>query len=82
MGKIILEFDTTEQQDEINDAINGWKWRAALWDIDQELRSTTKHGVSQLNRNEEASDIEYQTAEKYRELIRDIISNYGLTINP
>lgn len=82
MGKLILEFDTTEQQDEINDAINGWKWRAALWDIDQELRRTTKHGVSQLNHDEEASDIEYQTAEKYREIIRDILSNYGLTIEP
>lgn len=80
MGKLILEFDTVEQQDEIQDAINGWKWRAAMWDIDQELRSTTKHGVSQLKHNEEASDIEYKTAEKYREIIRDILSNYGLNI--
>lgn len=81
MGKLTLEFDTTEQQEEIQDAINGWKWRAAMWDIDQELRATTKHGLSKIKHNEEASEIEYQTAEKYREIIRDIISNYGLNLN-
>jgi hypothetical protein len=81
MGELILKFDTVEEQIEINDAINGHKWRMAMWDLDQQLRSTTKHGVSIIKQNQEASDIEYEVAEKYREIIREILQEYGLNLD-
>jgi len=81
MPKVILEFDSIEEQTEMLSAINGHKWKAAMWDLDQELRKTTKYGNSVVNPDEEASDIEYEIAEKYREMLRDIISQCGLTLN-
>ena len=81
MAKVILEFDPIEDRTEMESAINGSKWKAAMWDLDQELRKTTKYGHSVVNENEEATDIEYTIAEKYREMLRDKISEYGLSLN-
>lgn len=81
MAKVILEFDPIEDRTEMESAMNGSKWKAAMWDMDQELRKTTKYGHSVINQNEEATDIEYNIAEKYREMLRDILSEYGLSFN-
>ncbi len=81
MAKVILEFDSVEEQTEINSAINGWKWEAAMWDLDQELRNTIKYGASNINNNQEACSVEYAVAERYRELIREMLSNHGLNFN-
>ena len=81
MAKVILEFDPIEDRTEMESAINGSKWKAAMWDLDQELRKTTKYGHSVVNEKEEATDIEYDIAEKYREMLRNIISEMGLSLN-
>jgi hypothetical protein len=78
MGKVILEFDSVEEQDDIKSALDGYKWRLAMWDLDQELRKTTKHGQSIIDKTTEASDLEYEIADKYREIIREILENYNL----
>ena len=80
MGKVILEFDSVEEQDDIKSALDCYKWKLAMWDLDQELRSTTKHGVSLLERNEEATVAEYQVVDKVREKIREILDGYGLNL--
>ena len=77
MAKVILEFDSIEEQDDIQSAINGYKWKLAMWDLDQELRATTKYGKSQINTTE-ACSIEDAVAERYRNIIREILSGYGL----
>ena len=81
MSKIILEFDGVEEQDDARTALDGYKWKLAMWDLDQLLRSTTKHGVSLLKHNEQASEAEYEVAEKIRDEIRDIIFGYGLKLD-
>ena len=81
MGKVILEFDSIEEQDDIKSALDGYKWKLAMWDLDQKLRSTTKHGVSILDSSQEAKTIEYDIAEKYRELIREVLGDYSLNID-
>lgn len=81
MAKVILEFDPIEDRTEMESAMNGSKWKAAMWDLDQELRKTTKYGHSVVNEIGEATDIEYTIAEKYREMLRDILSEYGLSFN-
>lgn len=81
MGKIILEFDSVEEQDDIQSALNGYKWKLAMWDLDQELRKTTKYGQSALSRDGEASSIEQDIAERYRELLRGALSSYGLILD-
>ena len=77
MGKVILEFDSVEEQDDIKLALDGYKWKLAMWDLDMELRKTTKYNTFD---NRDATDEEYNMAEKHRELIREILSNYGLIL--
>ena len=81
MSKIILEFDGVEEQDDARTALDGYKWKLAMWDLDQLLRSTTKYDVSLLKHNEQASEAEYEVAEKLREEIRRILENYNLKLD-
>jgi len=81
MAKVILEFDGLEESDDARSALDGYKWKLAVWDIDQKLRETTKYGVSVLKHNETASEIEVEIAEKYREIIREILGDYNLNMD-
>ena len=80
MAKVILEFDATEEQDEILDALTGYKWRLAMSDLDNELRDTTKYSKSHINHGKTACSVEDAVAERYRDMIREIISGYGLQL--
>ncbi len=81
MGKIILEFNSEEESDDARTALDGYKWKAAMWELDQKLRSTTKYGQSVINTESEASGIEQDIAEKYREIIIEITQSHGIFIN-
>jgi hypothetical protein len=75
MGKVIFEFDSVEEQDDIRMVLDGYKWKTALWDIDQLLRYTVKYDVSILKHGEKTSESEYQIVEKIREEIRRIMGD-------
>lgn len=81
MGKIILEFDSIEESNEARVALDAMKWKIAMWDLDQELRKTTKYESSILNPNEPATEKEMEIAEKYREKIREILNDSGLVLD-
>jgi hypothetical protein len=51
-----------------------------MWDLDQKLRSTTKHGIKFYS-NEEASSEEIEICENIREQIREILEGYSLNLN-
>ena len=70
-----------EEADEARDALDGYKWKLAMWDLDQLLRSTTKYGTSIIDNNTEASSGELDTADKIREKIQDILNDYGLKLD-
>jgi hypothetical protein len=73
MSKIILEFDSIEEAQDARDAIDGWKWKHSIWELDQWLRGEVKYkeGLS-----EETHDI----YDKLREKIREILDDNGLNI--
>jgi hypothetical protein len=75
MSKIILEFDSIEEAQDARDAIDGWKWKHSMWELDQWLRGEVKYkeGLS-----EETHDI----YDKLREKIREILNDNGLNIEP
>ena len=77
MGKIILEFDSIEEQYDARVALDGYKWKLAMWDLDQKLRSATKYGVID---NREATPEEQDMADKVRDFIRDILNDYNLNL--
>jgi len=81
MSKIILEFDGVEEAEDARTALDGYKWKLAMWDLDQLLRSTTKYDASILNHNQQASEAEYEIADKIREEIRRILEEYNLNLD-
>jgi len=81
MSKIILEFDGYEEQDDARTALDGYKWKLAMWDLDQELRSIVKYQNSIINHNQTASSEEMDTADKIREEIRRLLENYNLSLD-
>jgi len=80
--KVTIEYDGNEEQEEIQLALDGYKWKNAMWELDQLLRKTTKHQVSliSLSLGAFASEQEIAVAESIRESIRDILSNYNLNL--
>lgn len=81
MGKVILEFDSIEDQDDIRTALDGAKWKSAMWDLDQELRRITKYDVSLINPNQQADETEYKVADRMREIIRGILDDHNLKLD-
>jgi len=80
MGKILLEFDSVEDAQAIQASLDGNKWKRAMWDLDQQLRQTTKYSVSVIHSESSADEFEQDIAKKYREIIKDIIEEYGLNL--
>lgn len=77
MSKIIIEFDSLEESEEARAAIDGVKWKAAIWDLDQLLRSITKYGSFE---GHESTDAERDMADVLRESIKDILHSYQLNL--
>jgi len=80
MGKIILEFDSVEEQSDVRTALDGYKWKNAMWDLDQLLRSTTKYGVDISDKSKEATEAERDMADKIRDAIREILDEHNLNL--
>ena len=81
MGKIILEFDSQEEANDARTALDGYKWKHAMWELDQKLRNTTKYGVSVVHTESDAPKFEQDIAEKYREMLRDILNDNNLKLD-
>ena len=78
MGKIILEFDSNEEKEDARTALDAYKWRGAVWDLDQKLREITKYGFVD---KKEATDQERDLAEKLRKDLREILEDYNLNLD-
>lgn len=77
MGKVMLEFDSIEEADDARMALDGYKWKNAMWELDQLLRGATKYGSFE---NREATEAERDMADKIRDAIRDIINEHNLNL--
>jgi hypothetical protein len=67
--KVILEFDGSEEQEEYNNAINGWKYRAIVNDIRQMIRSKEKY-----------TEEETISLDELRQYLVDKLSEYSVSI--
>ena len=79
--KVTLEFDGEEEHEDLQLALTGYKWKLAMWDLDQELRKTTKYDCSILSSDRSTTEIEREVAEKLREFIRETLSDYNLNLD-
>lgn len=72
MAQIILRFKEDELED-ARTALDGWKWKSSMWELDQWLRGEIKY-------NEKISgetDAAYQAV---RDKIREILNDDNLNI--
>ena len=69
----ILKFNLPEDQSDFDLAVNGAKAQSALWEMDQWLRAQYKYMS-----DEEYSEDKYETYEKCREQLREIVYENGL----
>ena len=77
MGKIILEFDSIEDAEDARTALDGSRWKIAMWDLDQELRKIVKYGQFD---GREATSEEVEGADKLRQKLREILEEYNLNL--
>ena len=78
--KVTIEYDGNEEHADLQLALDGYKWKNAMWELDQELRKTTKHQVSIISFNDNASEQEMEIAEAVRRIIRKILTDYNLNL--
>jgi hypothetical protein len=69
MAKITIEFDSFEESEEAQTAINANKWKCSMWELEQYYRGIYKY-------SEVGSEIE--EAERIREKIREILNSNEL----
>lgn len=72
MAEVILKF----KEDELDDArtaLDGWKWKSAMWELDQWLRGEIKY-------NEKLSAERDDAYQAVRDKIREILDDDNLNI--
>ena len=77
MGKVTFELDSVEEQDDINMALNGYKYSVILHQLDNDLRGITKYGVY---KNREATSEEIELAQHLRDSIYSYLSDYNVSL--
>jgi hypothetical protein len=73
MGKVTLEFDSVEEAEDISNALDGYKWKLAIWDLDQNLRNEMKFN--------NLSNEKYKAFEEIREKIIEVLNDYQLHLD-
>ena len=79
MSKVTIEFDRVEDADDLRNALDGWKYKMFIWDLDQKLRSVHKHGAA-IEGSGEATPEEMDVCYRIREYIRQELQDSNLTI--
>ena len=72
MAEIILKFREEELED-ARTALEGWKWKSAMWELDQHLRSEIKY-------NEKLSAETDRAYQAVRDKIWEILNDDNLNI--
>ena len=75
--KVTIEFDGDEEREELRTALDGYKWKGAIWDLDQKLREITKYGNVY---GKEATDQERELADRLRTELREILEEWDLNL--
>ncbi len=75
--KVTIEFDGFEEKEELRNALDGDKWKGAVFELDQELRKITKYGfVGQR----EATEQERESADMLRQELRRVLEEWNLNL--
>ena len=75
--KVTIEFDGDEEKEELRTALDGYKWKGVVWDLDQKLREITKYGYVD---KKEATDQERDLADRLRGELRGLLESWDLNL--
>jgi hypothetical protein len=73
MPKVTIEFNTIEEQHELELCINASKWYSIVSDYSEYLRTKIKYG--------ELSDDAYKAIEEAREKLHELLNDEGLKLD-
>ena len=79
MAKVVIEFDSVEEAEELRAALDGYKYKNLIYELDQKLRSVCKYGTA-LEGTGEATQVEQDACDKLRDIIREMLREDNLTI--
>ncbi len=71
--EVIIKFSDEDAAENAKIALDGWKWKHAMWELDQHLRNELKY-------NEKLPSAVDEAYESLRDKIREIVSDNNLTM--
>jgi len=71
--KITLEFKDEDAEEALT-ALDGYKWKLAMWDLDQYMRSEIKY-------NPDLTEQAYEALENCRDKIVRLLDEYNLKLD-
>jgi macrodomain Ter protein organizer (MatP/YcbG family) len=72
--KAILEFNLDEERQQFEDAVDGWKWKCIVSELDNELRTRTKYA------SDDTSQEVVDALIKVRDFLRESLNEEGLIL--
>lgn len=73
MAKITFEFDSIEEAEDVRTALDGYKYKLVIWDLDQYLRNQIKY-------NDNLPSEVAEAFEDLREKLREFLNDYRVNI--
>jgi hypothetical protein len=73
MPKVTIEFNTIDEQHELELCINASKWYSVVWDYSEYLRTKIKYG--------ELSDDAYKAIEEATQKLYELLNDEGLKLD-
>jgi hypothetical protein len=70
----ILKYNLPEDQLDFDTAVNGSKWMAAMWQLDNWLRSKTKYAPDTMSADT------FTAFEQSRDMLHEILQEEGLKL--
>lgn len=71
--KVTLEFNDDEK-DELQTALDGYKWKLVSWDLNQKIRAYLKY-------DETITDEQYDMVEKIKTDLFELLNDYNLKLD-
>ena len=71
--KVTIEFND-EERDELQTALDGYKWKMVAWDLSQKLRAYIKY-------DESLTEDQDEIVEKIQKELNELLNDYNLKLD-
>ena len=71
--KVTIEFNDDEKED-LQTALDGYKWKLLVWDLNQKLRTYLKYDTS-------IDGVRYEMVEEIKKDLFELLDDYNLNLD-